>query len=60
MADLTRTYDVLVVGGGAKPTLDLLGDSVAIAFLADEKRACPDDGARVREAMMLEAGMRLE
>src|SRR5262245_66000698 len=27
--------DVLVVGGGAKPTLDLLGDSVAIAFLAD-------------------------
>jgi cyclohexyl-isocyanide hydratase len=27
--------DVLVVGGGAKPTLDLLGDSEAIAFLAD-------------------------
>src|SRR5262245_2422324 len=27
--------DVLVVGGGAKPTLDLLGDSAAIAFLAD-------------------------
>jgi cyclohexyl-isocyanide hydratase len=27
--------DVLFVGGGAKPTLDLLGDSVAIAFLAD-------------------------
>ena len=27
--------DVLIVGGGAKPTLDLLGDSRAIAFLAD-------------------------
>jgi cyclohexyl-isocyanide hydratase len=27
--------DVLVVGGGAKPALDLLGDSAAIAFLAD-------------------------
>ena len=27
--------DVLFVGGGAKPTLDLLGDSTAIAFLAD-------------------------
>ncbi len=27
--------DVLFVGGGARPTLDLLGDSVAIAFLAD-------------------------
>lgn len=27
--------DVLLVGGGAKPTLDLLGDSAAIAFLAD-------------------------
>jgi cyclohexyl-isocyanide hydratase len=27
--------DVLVVGGGAKPTLDLLGDSDAIAFIAD-------------------------
>jgi cyclohexyl-isocyanide hydratase len=27
--------DVLIVGGGAKPTLDLLGDSDAIAFLAD-------------------------
>ena len=27
--------DVLIVGGGAKPTLDLLGDSSAIAFLAD-------------------------
>jgi cyclohexyl-isocyanide hydratase len=27
--------DVLFVGGGAKPTLDLLGDSKAIAFLAD-------------------------
>ncbi|HEV8554317.1 MAG TPA: DJ-1/PfpI family protein [Casimicrobiaceae bacterium] len=27
--------DVLVVGGGAKPTLDLLSDSAVIAFLAD-------------------------
>lgn len=27
--------DVLIVGGGAKPTLDLLDDSTAIAFLAD-------------------------
>jgi cyclohexyl-isocyanide hydratase len=27
--------DVLIVGGGAKPTVDLLGDSAAIAFLAD-------------------------
>ncbi|MEN8780706.1 MAG: DJ-1/PfpI family protein [Desulfobacterales bacterium] len=27
--------DVLFVCGGAKPTLDLLGDSAAIAFLAD-------------------------
>ncbi len=27
--------DVLFVGGGAKPTLDLLSDSAAIAFLAD-------------------------
>ena len=27
--------DVLMVGGGAKPTLDLLGDTDAIAFLAD-------------------------
>ena len=27
--------DVLFVGGGAKPTLDLMGDSAAIAFLAD-------------------------
>lgn len=27
--------DVLFVGGGAKPTLDLLGDSAAIAFLTD-------------------------
>jgi cyclohexyl-isocyanide hydratase len=27
--------DALVVGGGAKPTLDLLGDSRAIAFIAD-------------------------
>jgi cyclohexyl-isocyanide hydratase len=27
--------DVLFVGGGAKPTLDLMGDSAVIAFLAD-------------------------
>jgi len=27
--------DVLMVGGGAKPTLDLLGDTEALAFLAD-------------------------
>jgi cyclohexyl-isocyanide hydratase len=27
--------DVLFVGGGAKPTLDLLRDSAAVAFLAD-------------------------
>lgn len=27
--------DVLLVGGGAKPTLDLLGDSAALAFVAD-------------------------
>jgi cyclohexyl-isocyanide hydratase len=27
--------DILIVGGGAKPTLDLLGDSAVIAFLAD-------------------------
>ena len=27
--------DVLLVGGGAKPTLDLLGDPATIAFLAD-------------------------
>ena len=27
--------DVLFVGGGAKPTLDLLSDSAAVAFLAD-------------------------
>ena len=27
--------DVLIVGGGAKPTLDLLEDSATIAFLAD-------------------------
>ncbi|HET7097185.1 MAG TPA: DJ-1/PfpI family protein [Casimicrobiaceae bacterium] len=40
--DATHTFDdawpdpdVLIVGGGAKPTLDLLGDSRAIAFLAD-------------------------
>ena len=33
--DAWTVPDVLVVGGGAKPTLDLLGDSAAIAFLAD-------------------------
>jgi len=27
--------DVIFVGGGAKPTLDLLGDTAALAFLAD-------------------------
>ena len=27
--------DALFVGGGAKPTLDLMGDSAAVAFLAD-------------------------
>jgi cyclohexyl-isocyanide hydratase len=27
--------DVVFVGGGAKPTLDLLGDTAALAFLAD-------------------------
>jgi cyclohexyl-isocyanide hydratase len=27
--------DLLFVGGGAKPTLDLLGDSAVLAFLAD-------------------------
>ena len=47
--------DVLFVGGGAKPTLDLLGDSAAIAFLADRgSRArwvcgvCTDPAARGR------------
>ncbi len=34
-ADAWSDPDVLMVGGGAKPTLDLLGDSAAIAFLAD-------------------------
>ena len=33
--------DVLVVGGGAKPTLDLLRDTSAMAFLGDR-------GSRVR------------
>lgn len=33
--DAWTNPDVLVVGGGAKPTMDLLGDSTAIAFLAD-------------------------
>src|SRR3989442_2918240 len=33
--------DVLFVGGGAKPTLDLLGDSAAIAFLADRGSRAP-------------------
>lgn len=34
-ADAWSDPDVLVTGGGAKPTLDLLNDSTAIAFLAD-------------------------
>ena len=34
-ADAWIDPDVLWVGGGAKPALDLLGDSSAIAFLAD-------------------------
>jgi cyclohexyl-isocyanide hydratase len=33
--DAWQDPDVLVVGGGAKPTLDLLQDPEAIAFLAD-------------------------
>lgn len=33
--------DVLFIGGGAKPTMDLLDDSIAISFLADR-------GARAR------------
>jgi cyclohexyl-isocyanide hydratase len=33
--DAWRDPDVLIVGGGAKPTLDLLSDSAAIAFVAD-------------------------
>jgi cyclohexyl-isocyanide hydratase len=33
--DAWKDPDVLVVGGGAKPTLDLLSDSEAIGFLAD-------------------------
>jgi putative intracellular protease/amidase len=33
--DARADPDVVFVGGGAKPTLDLLGDSDAIAFLAD-------------------------
>ena len=40
--DATHTFenawtdpDVLFVGGGAKPTLDLLGDPAVISFLAD-------------------------
>lgn len=33
--------EVLVVGGGARPTLDVLTDPAAIAFLADRgARAC--------------------
>ena len=34
-ADAWADPDVLVVGGGAKPTLDLLGDSAVTTFLAD-------------------------
>ena len=34
-ADAWADPDVLLVGGGAKPTLDLMGDAAAIAFLAD-------------------------
>ena len=33
--DAWTNPDVLLVGGGAKPALDLLNDSAAIAFLAD-------------------------
>ena len=33
--DAWNDPDALFVGGGAKPTLDLMGDSAAIAFLAD-------------------------
>ncbi|MGH8008672.1 MAG: DJ-1/PfpI family protein [Candidatus Binatia bacterium] len=33
--DAWAAPDVLLVGGGAKPTLDLLNDSATIAFLAD-------------------------
>jgi len=34
-ADAWADPDVLLVGGGAKPTLDLMGDAAAIAFQAD-------------------------
>ena len=34
-ADAWTDPDVLMVGGGAKPTLDLLGDTEVLAFLAD-------------------------
>ena len=34
-ADAWADPDVLFVGGGAKPTLDLMGDSAAVAFLSD-------------------------
>ena len=33
--DAWKDPDVLIVGGGAKPTLDLMSDAQAIAFLAD-------------------------
>jgi len=33
--DAWTAPDVLIVGGGAKPTLDVLSDEAAIAFLAD-------------------------
>lgn len=40
-ADAWAAPDVLVTGGGAKPTLDLLGDAATLAFLAER-------GARAR------------
>ena len=40
-ADAWSDPDVLLVGGGAKPTMDLLGDAAVLAFLAQR-------GARAR------------
>jgi cyclohexyl-isocyanide hydratase len=40
-ADAWADPDVLLVGGGAKPTMDLLGDAAVLAFLAER-------GARAR------------